>query len=77
MGVARHYLIVAFPLHILWFVRVALSRPVIGRRTLLVVGATQLVVSIAFLTYVHAYGGAPEGDYGVAFSRQLSPPNTR
>jgi hypothetical protein len=77
VGVARHYLLVAFPLHILWFVRAALSRPVIGRRTLLVVGAMQLVVSIAFLTYVHVYGGAPEGDYGVAFSRQLSPPNTR
>jgi hypothetical protein len=77
VGVARHYLIVAFPLNILWLTRMALSRPAIGRRALLVMGVTQLLVAVAFLTYVHAYGGAPGGDYGVAYSRQLVPPDTR
>jgi hypothetical protein len=74
MGVARHYLIVAFPLNLLWLARLALIRPVSGRRALLVVGAAQLVIALSFLTYVHTYGGAPDGDYGVSYSRQVSPP---
>jgi hypothetical protein len=74
MGVSRHYLIVAFPLNLLWLARLALIRPVSGRRALLVVGATQLVIALAFLSYVHTYGGASDGDYGMSYSRQLSPP---
>jgi hypothetical protein len=77
MGVERHYLIVAFPLNTLWLVRMALAAPRTGRRVLLVFGCAQLLVSAAFLGYVHAYGGAPGGDYGVAFSRQLAPPDVR
>jgi hypothetical protein len=77
MGVARHYLIVAFPLNVLWLARLALARPAVGRRALLLVGAAQMAIALAFLSYVHRYGGAPDGDYGVAYSRQLSPPDTR
>jgi hypothetical protein len=77
MGVARHYLVVAFPLNLLWLARLALTSPVFGRRALLVVSSAQLLIALAFLSYVHAYGGAPEGDYGVAYSRQVSPPDTR
>jgi hypothetical protein len=74
MGVARHYLMVVYPLNLLWLARLALIRPVLGRRALFVVGAAQLVIALSFLTYVHTYGGAPEGDYGVSYSRQISAP---
>jgi len=77
MGVARHYLIVAFPLNLLWFARLALVHPVVGRRLLLLCGAAQLVIAFGFLSYVHTYGGAEDGDYGVSFSRQTAPPDTR
>ena len=77
MGVSRHYLIVAFPLNLLWLARLALASPGFGRRALLVVGSAQLLIALAFLSYVHVYGGAPDGDYGLAYSRQVLPPDTR
>jgi hypothetical protein len=77
VGVERHYLIVAFPLNLLWFARLALVHPVAGRRLLLLCGAAQLIIALGFLSYVHTYGGAEDGDYGVSFSRQTTPPDTR
>jgi len=71
VGVARHYLIVTFPLMFLWLARMGLSDPRVGRRALLTLAIAQLLTSGAFLSYVHVRGGAPDGDYGVSYRQQL------
>lgn len=74
----RHYLIAAFPLPMVWLAGLALapgggmSR---GRRWLLALVITQLVLSAGFLHYIHVRGGAPRGDYGVTWSMQERSPD--
>lgn len=67
--VFRHYLLVTFPLEWVGLAFVAARR---SRTTyvLLALWFCQLALSIGFLSYIHVYGGAPTGDYGVAYSRQ-------
>jgi len=64
-----HYLLVAYPLTYLWLARAALLKPR-GQRLLLALWLVQVLLSAAFLTYVHASGGSPGGDYGVSYSWQ-------
>jgi hypothetical protein len=66
----RHYLIVTFPLQWLWVTRQLRSTTRHWNQALTVVWLSQLGLSIGFLFYIHAHGGAITGDYGVAFSRQ-------
>jgi hypothetical protein len=68
--VHRHYLVVTYPLQFVWISRLALKNIFCGRTLLLVLWATQLVISAGFLAYIHQAGGAPNGDYGVAYSAQ-------
>jgi hypothetical protein len=74
-AIHRHYLIVAFPLTLVWLARVALcvpgqagavARP--GRGLLLAVWLAQFLVSACFLQYVHEQGQAIRGDYGAPYS---------
>lgn len=71
--VYAHYLVVLFPFIHLWLA-MKLYR---HRRTLLGVALAQLFISVVFLVYVHQHGGVPEGDYGVAFRKQVYPSATR
>ena len=68
--VYRHYLIVAFALPFAWLAGLALLRPRAGRRALAVLCVSQAAISMAFLAHIHAHGGAPGADYGVAYDRQ-------
>lgn len=69
----RHYLIVAFVLPFLAVAAAALLRPNRGRRLLIVLVVAQAALSAQYLTYIHARGGAPGGDYGVAYDHQRHP----
>jgi hypothetical protein len=66
----RHYLIVTFPLQWVWLTRQLHDTTRKWNQTLTAVWLSELVISCAFLFYVHLHGGAMSGDYGVAFSRQ-------
>jgi hypothetical protein len=66
----RHYLIVAFALPFVAVAVVALLRRDRGRRLLTVLVVAQAALSVQYLTYIHARGGAPGGDYGVAYDHQ-------
>ncbi|HWB59615.1 MAG TPA: hypothetical protein VG733_08985 [Chthoniobacteraceae bacterium] len=69
----RHYLIVAFPLVLLWAAKIALpadatdKRWSAGRRLLLALCVVNALVSFLFLDFIHTNGGAPQGDYGVPY----------
>jgi hypothetical protein len=69
----RHYLLVTYPLGWVLLAGLALSIERHGRRLLGLVWASQLVITLALLLYLHAHGGAP-GDYGVAY--RLQPPGS-
>lgn len=69
----RHYLIVAFVLPFLTVAAAALLRPNRGRRLLIVLVVAQAALSVQYLTYIHVRGGAPGGDYGVAYDHQRHP----
>jgi hypothetical protein len=73
----RQYLLLTFPVPALWVAQLALPDAADGRarargRTVLlalVVG--QVLVTAAFLAYVHAHGGTPRGDYGRSYAAQV------
>jgi hypothetical protein len=80
----RHYLFVAFPLQWVWLARLALDvgQPSAaamrrGRRALVVCCLAQLALTASLLTYLHVTGGAPRGDYGVAYRAQVGPSSSR
>ncbi len=73
----RHYLLVSFPLEFLWLARMALPpapcpRDVQrqGRAALAALVVLELALSASFLGYLHVNGGAPRGDYGIAYGAQ-------
>lgn len=65
----RHYLIVTFPLEWVLFAGMALAIERHGRRLLLSLWASDLLIIAALLLYLHTHGGAP-GDYGTSYRRQ-------
>jgi hypothetical protein len=72
--VHRYYLIITFPLEFLWLAHLALRGGFWserrGRDLLALSFVLQLLLSASFLGYIHVNGGAPLGDYGVAYSAQ-------
>jgi hypothetical protein len=76
----RHYLITAFPLALLWVARLALpvraneSQWSAGRRILLALCVTNALITFAFLHFIHVNGGAPGGDYGKSYAKQMQSP---
>jgi hypothetical protein len=66
----RHYMIVTFALPFVAVAAAALLRPSRGRRLLAVLVVAELALSVGYLTYIHVRGGAPGGDYGVAYDAQ-------
>jgi hypothetical protein len=80
LPIHRHYLIVAFPLEFLWVSRLALTganhnRDGVETGRVLLAGlcVVQLLLSSAFLSYIHVNHGAPNGNYGIAYSAQQRP----
>ena len=71
----RHYMIVAFALPFVLVAVAALLRPRRGRALLVVLVVAQAALSVQYLTYIHANGGAPGGDYGVAYDAQRPAPH--
>lgn len=70
--VCRHYLIVSFPLEWVWLSRLGLSDEKRGTKYLMAIWVAQLILSMAFLIYIHINHGDPLGDYGVAYEFQTS-----
>ena len=68
--VHRHYLIVAFPLPFVCLANLALRDSKYGEKLLLGMWCAQVVVTAAFLYYIHVNCGAPGADYDVAFGCQ-------
>lgn len=68
--VFRHYLIVSFPLAWVWLASLAL-RQRRGRALLAALFCAEILLSTAFLGYIHVRRGAPEGDYGRTYSARV------
>jgi hypothetical protein len=64
------YLNVTFPLMWVGWAYIALATPRWGRPLLVLSWTAQLVVSVAFLVYIHQHDGAPGGDYGTVYRAQ-------
>ncbi|PZR66663.1 MAG: hypothetical protein DLM63_08395 [Solirubrobacterales bacterium] len=71
VAIYRHYMIVTFALPFVALAVAALLRPR-GRRLLAVLVVAEAALSVQYLTYIHARGGAPGGDYGVAYDAHHS-----
>jgi hypothetical protein len=77
LPVLRHYLIVAFPLGLVWLARLALvpssdeRPPRLGRWLLATLCCAQLLMSVGFLTFIHRRDRI-DGDYGYPY-RAYSP----
>lgn len=72
--VQRHYLLVTFPYEFVWLalvVQFAFGRTRLARAVLTSLCVCQFALAANFLWYIHANGGAPRGDYGVSYGRQL------
>ena len=78
MPLHRHYMVILFPMEFLWLARLALAAspnaddacPAVFRPGRVVLGsllALQLLLSVAFLGYIHSSGGSASGDYGIVY----------
>jgi len=72
LPIHRHYMIVTYPVEMLWLARLSLELPrkENGRRFLGVLWAAQLLISISFLGYIHVNQGARNGEYGKTYAAQ-------
>src|SRR5579871_165602 len=68
--VFQHYLIMSFPLEWVWLARLNPGNSGKGGKFLAVLWAAQLLVSAAFLGYIHLNHGVPGSDYGTAYQYQ-------
>ncbi|GIW78702.1 MAG: hypothetical protein KatS3mg105_0509 [Gemmatales bacterium] len=78
LPIHRHYMIVLFPLEFVWLAHLALGirgsttdHRRWGRRLLAGMVVAQLLITICFLHFIHANGGATGGDYGLAYRLQI------
>lgn len=69
----RHYLILTFPLEFIWLGWLGMYQrnERFGRVALTAACIAQALISLSFLNYIHVRGGAPNGDYGIAYSHQF------
>lgn len=71
LKVYRFYLMITFPLLFVWFTRFTLKYHSKNARKLLIAFViAQLLMSFAFLSFIHENGGAMKGDYGKAYHLQ-------
>lgn len=68
--VARHYLLITFPLEWVWISRLSLARPE-TKKLLPWLWVLQLFLSALFLHYLHVNDGAPTGDYGYSYRHHI------
>ncbi|MDI1355185.1 MAG: hypothetical protein PSX36_09710 [bacterium] len=62
-----HYLICAFPFQYIFLAKLFEKQKLLFRFIVL----AQLIITMGFLFYIHKNGGAPQGDYGVAYHVQV------
>jgi hypothetical protein len=67
LNVPIHYLIVTFPMMYVWLA----SLFAYHRRLWLIVVASQLLLSVAFLVLIHTTGGFADADYGLVYRLQV------
>lgn len=71
----RHYMVIIYPIELLWFAHLALrasgteQRPRLARSLLATLVAVELLITASFLVYVH-HKQDIHGDYGVAWGSQ-------
>jgi hypothetical protein len=75
LEIHRPYFNAVFPLEFVWLAYMALGRggessKRLARRALAALWVVELLMSASFLRYIHANGGAPGADYGVAYRAQ-------
>lgn len=70
-AVHTHYLLATFPIQFVWLAQACHRFGKYGRRLLQVTWVSQFLLSAIFLRYIHVNGGAPKGDFGVSYSRQV------
>jgi hypothetical protein len=72
LPIHRHYMIVTYPIEMLWLARLALELPrkQNGRRFLGILWVAQLLISISFLGYIHVNQGSRGGEYGKTYAAQ-------
>lgn len=70
IGLYRHYLVITFPLEWIGLAFVTQTFKRDEDEVLGVIWVCQLLLSIAFLWYIHVHHGAATGDYGVAYGSQ-------
>jgi hypothetical protein len=70
LPIHRHYMIIVYPLEMLWLARLSLQSQWLwsSRRLLGVLCVGQFLLSISFLGYIHVNHGAINADYGLAYS---------
>lgn len=66
----RHYLLVTFPFESVWLARL------LSWRWLVAVWVCLLVVTVGYLSFIHANHGYAGGDYGVGYRWQQAGPST-
>lgn len=73
----KHYLLLVFPLIMVWAARLALPMGATerqwaaGRRLLLALCVTNALITMAFLGYIHAHDGVPHGEYWMTYDAQI------
>lgn len=67
LNVPIHYVFVAFPMMYVWLASIWASRPRIWGTIL----ACQVVISMAFLIFIHVTGGFADADYGLVYRLQV------
>jgi hypothetical protein len=75
LPIHRHYMLVLFPLSLVWLARLALADPsalAAGRRCLAALVVLQALISLQFLTYIHQHGPI-QGDFGTPYASQVQP----
>jgi hypothetical protein len=74
LTIHRPYMNVTFPLEFVWLAYMVVGADVgrhvkrAARLALLGLWVVELFVSVSFLRYIHAHGGAPGAEYGIAYS---------
>lgn len=63
-----HYLICAFPFQYIFLAKLFEKQKLLFRSIVV----AQLIITMGFLFYIHKNGGAPNGDYGVAYRVQIN-----
>jgi hypothetical protein len=69
--IRRYYMTVTFPLEFIFLIRWANPSSISGKTLLATLWICELFISSNFVGYIHVNNGAPQGDYGISYKKQL------